>query len=270
MPIAHARSADGITLHWEESGAGPDIVLVPYWSLHPSVFEPITAALAPDHRVVRYDDRGTGGSERQGPHDFETLAGDLEAVAEDAGVREGVAVCLLDAANRAVRVAARRPELIARVVCVGGAPLTRRAFAVADSLITSETVVSAFAQMLETDYRGAVRNLMETGNPQMSDEEMRERVNGQIEHVPHEVAVAHLAQWRADDAAMGAARELGERLTILIGQGAGGGWFPAPEALEPVFAKHLPEASIGWIDQGIISAPELTAEHVRALTRLRA
>lgn len=234
------------------------------------MFEPATAELSPDHRVIRYDDRGTGGSERQGPHDFETLARDLEAVAEDAGVRDGVAACLLDGANRAVRAAARRPDLIAHVVCVGGAPLTREAYAGADSLITSETVVSAFAQMLGTDYRGAVRNLMETANPEMSDEEIRARVNGQIEHVPHDVAVAHLAAWRQDDAAMGFARELGDRLTILIGPGAGGGWFPPPGALEPVFAEHLPEASIGWIDQGIMSAPELTAQYVRALTRSRA
>src|SRR5206468_9137695 len=76
---------DGVEIHWEEEGEGPLVVLSGYWSLHPSVFAPITDELRGDHRVVRYDDRGTGGSTHAGPYDLETASSDLEAVVEAGG-----------------------------------------------------------------------------------------------------------------------------------------------------------------------------------------
>lgn len=264
-PVPRARSNDGTELHWEAIGEGRDVVLVPYWSLHPLVFEPITEELRSDHRVIRYDERGTGRSERTGPYDLETAAADLEAVAEAAEVREAVAICLVDAGNRAVRVAARRPELIEHVVCLGGSPVTRDTFDGTDALIGSRSVVEAFMQMIRTDYRGALRSLLEAGNPQMSADELRERVALQIEHVPQQPAVERMLAWAADDAAAESARALGPRLAILTGEAVGGGWFPGPEVMDPIFAGLFPEARIERVAEGLISAPELTAGFVRAL-----
>ncbi|MEJ7875639.1 MAG: alpha/beta hydrolase, partial [Solirubrobacterales bacterium] len=62
MPEVTAQ--DGVKLHWEERGSGPAVLLTPYWSMHPSIFDPIEAILQTDFRVVRFDDRGTGASDR--------------------------------------------------------------------------------------------------------------------------------------------------------------------------------------------------------------
>ena len=60
---------DGTEIHWSDQGEGPLVVLAPYSTFHPSVYDPIAAELAGDHRIVRYDDRGTGESTRAGPYD---------------------------------------------------------------------------------------------------------------------------------------------------------------------------------------------------------
>lgn len=264
--MPHARASDGTELYWEETGAGRDVVLVPYWSLHPMVFGPITAELARDHRVVRYDERGTGASNRVGPYNPETGALDLEAVAEDAGLERAVAICLVDASHRAVRVADRRPELIEHVVCLGGAPLTRDMFAGTDAMVGSRSVVDALMHMVGTDYRGALRSILESTNPQMGADELRERVRLQAEHVPREAAHERLLAWGSDEHAIEAGRALGSRLSILTGEDVGGGgWFPGPDVMEPILARHFPEARIERIAKGLVSAPELTARFVREL-----
>src|SRR5436190_11280334 len=96
---------DGVEIHWEEAGEGPLVVLSAYWSLHPSVFAPLTGELRSDHRVVRSDDRGTGASTHAGPYDLETASGDLEAVVEAAG-GSAVIISTADGAQRAAEVGA--------------------------------------------------------------------------------------------------------------------------------------------------------------------
>ena len=122
------RREDGIELHWQERGSGPLVVIAPYWSMHPSSFEPLIGELDGYHRVVTYHDRGTGSSTRRGPYDLDTSAADLEAVVETAG-EAAVIVATADGCNRAVRVAAARPDLVRAVVTIGGAPVARPAMA---------------------------------------------------------------------------------------------------------------------------------------------
>ncbi|HYH61637.1 MAG TPA: hypothetical protein VD766_07195, partial [Solirubrobacterales bacterium] len=83
--MPEATAPDGVKLHWEEQGTGPAVLLNPYWAMHPTIFDPIEAVLAEDFRVVRFDERGTGRSERVGPYDMATGVSDLRAVCEAAG-----------------------------------------------------------------------------------------------------------------------------------------------------------------------------------------
>src|SRR5688500_1023678 len=95
--------------------------------MHPSVYDPITAELSGDHRVVRYDDRHAGASTRVGPYDLDTAAADLADVIEAAG-GPAIVVAQADGTNRAVRTLAERPELITAIVANGGIPIGRRHF----------------------------------------------------------------------------------------------------------------------------------------------
>lgn len=262
--MAWLEREEGVEIHWEERGEGPLVVLVPYCIFHPSVYDPIAAELARDHRIIRYDDRGAGESSRRGPHDMNTGSGDLAAVIE-ANSGGAVLVGLGDATNRAVRVCAELPELVDAIVISGGMPAGRERLEGSEAMASSDTVVNAFLSMCETDYRGALRSLVTAGNPQMSEDEIRERVRLQAEYQPQETAVARLRAWVEDDA-LQPARACGNRLWLLCAENTGGGWFPTGrEAVE--LSRHLfPDAHVEEVEDGIVSRPDLTAAVVRRVT----
>jgi pimeloyl-ACP methyl ester carboxylesterase len=255
---------DGAEIHWTERGSGPLVVLAPYTIFHPSVYEPIAADLAADHRVVRYDDRGFGESSRSGPYDMETGAADLAAVIEAAG-GPAVVVGLVDSANRAVRVFVRSPDLIQAIVIGGGIPAGRGVLEGSDAMAASDTVVGAFLSMVETDYRGALRSLITAANLQMSEDEVRRRVQLQAEYQPQEVATARLRAW-VEDEALEPTRACGERLWLLYAESLGGGWFPAGKQAVRLARRLFPEARVMEVEEGLVSRPDLVAGVVRRIT----
>jgi pimeloyl-ACP methyl ester carboxylesterase len=256
--------AEGVQIHWEERGEGPPVVLAPYANFHPSAYEPIAAELGRDHRVIRYDDRGAGQSTRAGPYDMDTGADDMAAVIEASG-GAAVIVTLGDGCNRAVRVGAARPELVEAIVAPGGSPAGRDSLAGSEAMASSDTVVNAFLSLCETDYRSALRSLVTAGNPQMSEDEIRERVRLQAEYQPQETAVARLRAWVEDDA-LEPARACGDRFWMLCADEMGGGWFPSGREAVQLSRRLFPEAHVEEIEDGIMSRPELTAAIVRRVT----
>jgi hypothetical protein len=119
--------------------------------------------------------------------------------------------------------------------------------------------------MVETDYRAAVRTLATAGNPQMSEDEVRERVNLQVAYQPQDAAASRLRAWAEDDAAEDG-RQCGERLWLLYSDDAGGGWFPAGDEGRRLARSLFPEAHVERIEDGILTRPDLTAAAVRKLT----
>src|SRR3954470_21366929 len=176
--MPHVERPDGARLHLEGTGGGATIVLAPYWSGHPTVFAGLIADLARDHRVITWDARGTGESTRAGPYDIETDCGDLEAVLAYVGEAAAV-IGVANGCNILVHVAARRPDVINAVLAFGAGPFARMDFAGSEAMIASDSVVAAFLEMLQRDYRGALRTMLTATNPQMSEEELRDRVDVQ-------------------------------------------------------------------------------------------
>jgi pimeloyl-ACP methyl ester carboxylesterase len=260
---------DGIELHWEERGEGPLVVLAPYWSGHPEVYADLLDELARDHRVVTWDARGTGGSTRAGPFDMPTGVADFGAIVE---AFDGAAVVLAtaDGANRAVHLAAERPELVEAVISLATAPMSRETFEGTEAMLASSTVIDAFLQMLGRDYRAALRTVLAAGNPQMSEPELHERVEFQSSYCPQEVAIARVRDWADDDPSV-AARQMGGRLWILASPDIGG-WLPPLEQLRDRLAELMPEARLveGRPDEGPLSRPDVTADLVRQVTGVRA
>jgi pimeloyl-ACP methyl ester carboxylesterase len=262
MPILERPR--GVEIHYEEAGSGPLVVLVSYASMHPSAFGPITEELATDHRVVRYDDRGTGQSTRTGPYDLETATADLEILVEELG-EPVVLLGTADGPVRAVRVAARRPELVRGVVAIGAAPLGRAAFTDSDTLVTSEPVVQALLSQLETDYRGALRSIVTATNEQMSEDEIRQRVAAQAEHCPVEAAAPRMRDWASADATADSLA-VGDRFWVLVSERMAGGWFPAGAEMARVVERVLPEARVVDVSDGMVSRPDETAAVIRGIT----
>lgn len=252
---------DGVELHWEKRGEGPLVVLAPYWSGHPGVFEGLLTDLATDHEVLVYDARGTGSSTRAGPYDMATDCADLEAVIEAAG-SDALVLALADGANRATRVGAARPDLVAAVVTLGTPPLHRAALGGEDSMVASDTVVGAFFELLDADLRAAMRTVLTANNPQMEEEELGERVRFQADYSPLEPTSARVRAWAEDDP-LDAARELGDRLWILSAEDVGGPWLPPRAEVERLIARLLPDARVWRLEAGAVSRPDLTADAVR-------
>jgi pimeloyl-ACP methyl ester carboxylesterase len=258
--MATVKTPDGVRIHWEERGEGPLVVIAVQVFAFPEFLADLIADLATDHRVVCYHLRGTGSSTRQGPYDIDTDAADLGAVIEEAG-GPAVVVAMGDGCNRAVKLAAARPELVGAVVTPGGNPLGRKAAEGTEGLAGSESVVEALLGMMEIDYRSALRSMLGTGNPDLGEEQLQERVSLTVAHCPHEAAVPRMRQWAEDDSHE-QARALGDRLWLL--EHGLNLWFPI-ETLSRT-RELLPQAHVEEVPDGPISRPDLTAAVVREVT----
>jgi pimeloyl-ACP methyl ester carboxylesterase len=258
---------DGTKIHFDVQGDdGPAVVLASYWSWSDGVYGEMLADLATDHRVLTYHLRGTGASSRHGPYDIETDIGDLEAVAEQAGAPV-VLMGTADSSNRTVKLAARRPDLVMAVVSFGTAPVARSAFEGKEAMLSSDTVVQAFFEVLERNYRGGMRNLMEATNPQMSEQELRERIDRQVEFTLADAALGRGRAWLEDDPRR-ESRALGDRLWIFAAGNVAGPWLPPSEELDRLTQEALPEAKVVKFesDSGPVSEPHMTAEWTRRIT----
>jgi pimeloyl-ACP methyl ester carboxylesterase len=264
--MSHLSRPDGIDIHWEEWGEGPLVVLAPFLNHHPSTFADLIADLTRDHRVVRYDARGTGESTPAGPHDIETGAADLAAVIDSAGP-PALVITAGDGFNRALRVAARGPDLISALLGVGvvspvGVEDLKRH---TDSMMTSDSVVELIIEQLRHDYRGVLRAMTVLPNPQMSEDEIRARVNAQASFCSAETFVAQFRAWLDDDP-LEASRRVGDRLWLVWYPDVAGPVFPPLPEMQDVVARMVPEAHVEIIDDGMVSRPDLTAAIVRRIT----
>jgi pimeloyl-ACP methyl ester carboxylesterase len=117
-----ARSSDGVGIAWDLYGEGdPTILLLPSAPIiHSRQWKAQVPYLARTHRVVTYDGRGNGRSDRpQDPADYhdDRYVDDIEAVLDATGTERAVLVGLcVDGVWRSIRLAARAPERILGIV----------------------------------------------------------------------------------------------------------------------------------------------------------
>jgi pimeloyl-ACP methyl ester carboxylesterase len=251
---------DGVKLAWEQRGEGPPVVLANQFFGVAETFTGLLDDLSRDHRVITYNLRGTGDSTRQGPYDFQVDADDLEAIVELAD-EPVLLIAFADGCNRAVRVAARRPELVTAVVSPAGNPVGLAAVEGTDALAGSSSVLQALVGMMSTDYRGALRTMFATANPNWDEESVRQRVSATVEILPQEAALPRIKAWIADNV-IEEARTLGDRLWML--EDGSNPWFPIEVARQT--RSILPEAHIIEVEDGAITRPDITSGLIRRLT----
>jgi len=76
----------GVRLHWDERGSGTPLLLIMGHRYSSAMWHPILPALSAEHRVVWFDNRGTGESASTPKVTAEALAGDALAVMDAAGI----------------------------------------------------------------------------------------------------------------------------------------------------------------------------------------
>jgi pimeloyl-ACP methyl ester carboxylesterase len=88
--MSFLTTPDGVRLRYTDRGEGPStIVLVHGWKGSHRLWDPVVYRLARDFRVIAFDNRGMGESDKPGgTYDFEVLAGDLAAVLEQLDARD--------------------------------------------------------------------------------------------------------------------------------------------------------------------------------------
>jgi pimeloyl-ACP methyl ester carboxylesterase/predicted glycosyltransferase len=117
---------DGVRVHWERYGDGDQtIVFLPTWSIvHSRVWKMQIAYLARHARVITFDGRGNGKSDRPdtseayAPTEF---AADAIAVMDATGTARAVLVGLSAGARFGTVLAATHPERVAGLVAIGPA-----------------------------------------------------------------------------------------------------------------------------------------------------
>jgi pimeloyl-ACP methyl ester carboxylesterase len=259
--VPEIQTPDGTTLYWEEHGAGPGVLTAGIAYGYPGMVRGLIDDLAADHRVVVPDLRGSGKSSRHGPYDMATDLGDLAAVLERSGPA-AVAVGLGDGCLRAIELATARPDLVQTVLLSGYAALSPGEARDTEALSSSTQVLRFLVTLLETNYRSAMRSIVETGSPELDADAVRERVDRVVAHCSHDAALARMRAWVEFEADAGdSARELGGRLWIL--HHPRNPWFSAE--LAERLPELLPEAHLEQVADGALSRPDLTAAVVRRI-----
>jgi pimeloyl-ACP methyl ester carboxylesterase len=258
--VPFVEREDGVRLAWGESGEGPGLLMLSSYVQHPKVWDGLFTGLTADHRTVRFDARGTGESTWRGPYDMETDVGDLLAIVEAAGPIAAV-LANGDATNRAVHAAARRPDLIPTVISLETVPLMPGQAEGTEALVASRAVLDALVGTMRNDHRTGLTAAVQRGNPNMSQDEVRARVDETVAYGSHEAALGRLEAWIADEPGWDP-HALGDRLVVIY-EGAGA-WFTA-DVLERS-RELLPEALFIKLDAGPISRPELAAAAIRRVT----
>ncbi len=116
----------GVRLYYEVHGDGPTtVLLLPAWSIvHSRIWKLQVPYLARHSRVVVYDGRGNGRSDRPSgaaAYDDAELVADAVAVLDQIGVDRAVAVGLSLGARVVLALAADHPDRVAGAVFVGAA-----------------------------------------------------------------------------------------------------------------------------------------------------
>ncbi len=125
--VHFTSSPDGVRLAYAVCGRGHPLVRVPTWISHVEhdwqspVMRHLVVEMASRHKLVNYDCRGVGMSERDVTDmSFDAWVHDLEAVADAAGLERFALWGISGAPAVAIAYAVRHPERVSHLVLCGG------------------------------------------------------------------------------------------------------------------------------------------------------
>ena len=124
--IRFCATSDGVRLAYATIGSGPPLVKASNWLTHldlewgSPIWRHWWSALSLHHRVLRYDERGNGMSQRD-VHDvsFDTWVNDLETVVDAAGLDRFPLLGISRGGPIAIAYAVKHPERVTHLVLYG-------------------------------------------------------------------------------------------------------------------------------------------------------
>ena len=125
--IRFATAADGVKIAFADSGRGYPLVRAGHWMTHlewdwqTPVWGPWLESLSSRHRLLRYDSRGYGLSDRNIPSfTLDDLVSDLAAVVDAAGLERFALLGASQGGAVSIAYAARYPERVSHLVILDG------------------------------------------------------------------------------------------------------------------------------------------------------
>jgi DNA-binding winged helix-turn-helix (wHTH) protein/pimeloyl-ACP methyl ester carboxylesterase len=124
--IRYCTTSDGVRLAYATTGSGPPLVKASNWLTHldfewgSPIWRHWYTALSHHHRLVRYDERGNGMSQRDVPDvSFDTWVRDLETVVDAAGLDRFPLLGISRGGAIAIAYAVKHPERVTQLVLYG-------------------------------------------------------------------------------------------------------------------------------------------------------
>jgi pimeloyl-ACP methyl ester carboxylesterase/DNA-binding winged helix-turn-helix (wHTH) protein len=124
--IRYCTTSDGVRLAYATSGNGPPLVKASNWLTHldfewgSPIWRHWYAELSRHHRLVRYDERGNGMSQRDVDDvSFDTWVRDLETVVDAAGLDRFALLGISRGGSIAIAYAVKHPERVTHLVLYG-------------------------------------------------------------------------------------------------------------------------------------------------------
>lgn len=131
--IRFCTASDGVRIAFATLGRGAPLVKVGNWLSHlefdlgSPVWGHMLEVLSSRHTLVRYDQRGTGLSDRDvADTGFERWLDDLQAVMDAAGLERAPLLAISQGVALAIAFAARHPERVSQLILHGGYSRGRR------------------------------------------------------------------------------------------------------------------------------------------------
>ena len=124
--IRYCMTSDGVRLAYATTGNGPPLVKASNWLTHldfeweSPIWRHWYTALSAHHRLVRYDERGNGMSQRDvSDVSFDTWVRDLETVVDAAGLDRFPLLGISRGGAIAIAYAVKHPERVTQLVLYG-------------------------------------------------------------------------------------------------------------------------------------------------------
>jgi non-heme chloroperoxidase len=117
LPNGLIEVEHALNLAFQDLGYGLPILLLQGWPFDSAVWEPLPTILADEHRVITYDMRGSGDSDK--PWDYysiDTLVHDLHRIVVEQSLRGMTLVAWSTAAPLALEYAREHPKRVERIV----------------------------------------------------------------------------------------------------------------------------------------------------------
>jgi DNA-binding winged helix-turn-helix (wHTH) protein/alpha-beta hydrolase superfamily lysophospholipase len=125
--VTYSKTNDGFNLAVASAGSGPSLVRAAHWATSADydwddpLTGPLLHHLANRFRVIRYDGRGIGLSDRDVPEiTFPTMLDDLEAVINSTRVERFALLGISGGAATSIAYAVKHPERVSKLVLFGG------------------------------------------------------------------------------------------------------------------------------------------------------